>query len=34
VGSDPEAVGAAAARDLLDGKGGRTVLDIDVEAGT
>ena len=34
VGSDPEAVGAAAARDLLDGKGGRAVLDIDVEAGT
>jgi len=33
VGSDPEAVGAAAARDLLDGKGGRTVLDINVEAG-
>jgi hydroxymethylbilane synthase len=34
VGSDPEAVGAAAARDLLDGKGGRTVLDINIEAGT
>jgi len=34
VGSDPEAVGAAAARDLLDGKGGRTVLDINMEAGT
>ena len=30
VGSDPEAVGAAAARDLLDGKGGRAVLDIEV----
>jgi len=34
VGSDPEAVGAAAARDLLEGKGGRTVLDINIEAGT
>ena len=29
VGSDPEAVGAAAARDLLDAKGGRVVLDIE-----
>jgi hydroxymethylbilane synthase len=27
VGSDPEAVGAAAALDLLDGKGGRGVLE-------
>ena len=32
VGSDPKAVGSAAARDLLDGKGGRAVLDVDVEA--
>jgi len=32
VGADPEAVGVAAARDLLDGKGGRAVLDVDVEA--
>jgi len=29
VGSDPEAVGAAAALDLLDGKGGRGVLEIE-----
>jgi hydroxymethylbilane synthase len=28
VGSDPLAVGAAAASDLLDGKGGRAVLDV------
>jgi len=28
VGSDPIAVGAAAASDLLDGKGGRAVLDV------
>jgi hydroxymethylbilane synthase len=28
VGPDPEAVGAAAARDLLDGKGGRAVLEV------
>jgi hydroxymethylbilane synthase len=28
VGLDPEAVGAAAARDLLDGKGGRAVLEV------
>jgi hydroxymethylbilane synthase len=28
VGSDPMAVGAAAAFDLLDGKGGRAVLDV------
>jgi hydroxymethylbilane synthase len=32
VGDDPVAVGAAAARDLLDAKGGRAVLDLDVEA--
>jgi hydroxymethylbilane synthase len=30
VGSDPVEVGAAAARDLLDGKGGRAVLDIEM----
>ena len=29
VGSDPVEVGAAAARDLLDGKGGRAVLDVE-----
>jgi hydroxymethylbilane synthase len=29
VGSDPDDVGAAAARDLLDGKGGRAVLDVE-----
>jgi len=29
AGSDPEEVGAAAARDLLDGKGGRAVLDVE-----
>jgi len=28
-GSDPAEVGAAAARDLLDGKGGRAVLDVE-----
>ena len=32
VGSDPEAVGAAAALDLLDGKGGRGVLEIEETA--
>jgi len=32
AGIDPCEVGAAAARDLLDGKGGRAVLDIEVEA--
>jgi len=32
VGSDPEAVGAAAAHDLLDGKGGRAVLDVEVRS--
>jgi hydroxymethylbilane synthase len=29
IGTDPVAVGAAAARDLLDGKGGRAVLDTE-----
>jgi hydroxymethylbilane synthase len=31
-GTDPAEVGAAAARDLLDGKGGRAVLDVEVGA--
>ena len=30
AGSDPAQVGAAAARDLLDGKGGRAVLDVEL----
>jgi len=30
AGSDPIEVGAAAARDLLDGKGGRAVLDVEM----
>ena len=32
AGSDPFEVGAAAARDLLDGKGGRAVLDIELSS--
>jgi hydroxymethylbilane synthase len=30
VGSEPAEVGAAAARDLIEGKGGRAVLDVEV----
>jgi hydroxymethylbilane synthase len=30
AGSDPAQVGAEAARDLLDGKGGRAVLDVEL----
>jgi hydroxymethylbilane synthase len=32
VGTDPSEVGAAAARDLLDGKGGRAVLDVELSS--
>jgi len=32
TGSDPNEVGAAAARDLLDGKGGRAVLDVELSS--
>jgi hypothetical protein len=32
IGSDPADVGASAARDLLDGKGGRDLLDGELSA--